>query len=71
MFSTCLYFAKNISATIALLTTADIKKSHEKADIYIKPEVLCYNPLDFSKAEKFIKMGYEAAGKHIEKIKSE
>ena len=62
---------KNISAAIALLTTADIKKSHEKADVYIKPEVQCYNPLDFSKTEKFIKIGYEEAGKYIEKIKLE
>lgn len=62
---------KNISNMVSILTTADLKKSYEKADIYIKPEVSCYNPLDFSKAEKFIKIGYDEAENYIKEIKSE
>lgn len=60
---------KNISNAIAIMTTAEIKKSHEKADIYIKPELSSYNPLDFSKAEKFIKIGYKTAENYIEEIR--
>jgi NTE family protein len=60
---------KNISNAIEVMTTADIKKSHEKADIYIKPELSCYNPLDFFKAKQFIKIGYETADNYIEEIR--
>lgn len=59
-----------ISHSISILTTSEKSNSHEKADLFINPDVKQFKHLDFSKPESIIAAGYEAAGNFIDDIKS-
>ena len=53
-------FVDNIKQCVELMVTGQRKESENCADIVLRPDILTQPFLDFSKGEKYRKLGYKA-----------